>query len=66
MKEKEKVKHEEEDGRKAIQAARRLQLRKEISKRMGRPGAIAEAVKAEVVRLGFSPREVYAEMFRQS
>jgi hypothetical protein len=56
----------EESGEKAIRHARRHQLRKEVSKRIGRPGANADAVKAQVVRLGFSPQEVYAEILRQS
>lgn len=45
----------DETGEQAIQAARRAQLQKEVSKRMDRPGASAEAVKVQVVRLGFSP-----------
>ncbi len=56
----------EEDGEKAIEHARRAQLKKEVSKRLGQPGAIADLVRAEVVRLGFTPQEVYAEMCRQS
>lgn len=53
-------------GEQAIQAARRKQLQKEVSKRMDRPGASAEAVKVQVVRLGFSPLEVSEEIFRHS
>jgi kynureninase len=56
----------EEGGEKAIEDARRAQLKKEVSKRLGQPGAIADLVRAQVVRLGFTPQEVHAEMFRQS
>ncbi len=60
-------KTEREDSRwEIVQRARRHQLRNEVSKRMRRPGAIADDVKAQVVQLGFSPREVYAEILRQS
>ena len=65
MKHRHKVKVEE-DGEKVIAHARHAQLKREISKRMGQPGAIADLVRAQVVRLGFTPQEVYAEMFRQS
>jgi hypothetical protein len=65
MKHRHKVKVEE-DGEKVIEHARHAQLKREISKRMGQPGAIADLVRAQVVRLGFTPQEVYAEMFRQS
>ena len=56
----------DETGEQAIQAARCKQLRKEVSKRMDRPGSNAEAVKVQIVRLGFSPLEVSEEIFRHS
>lgn len=65
MRQKSEVKLEE-DGWSAVQAARHHQLRKEVSRRLARPGAIADVVRAEVVHLGFSPQEVYAEILRQS